>query len=83
MAQYAPGKPWALMAGAYTLEGSPITDAQKQAQAAWLGDSIAKTKAAGSTGWAWFNYNWPGTGGASGEGRVEVNQYAMAELAAG
>lgn len=82
MAQYAPGKPWALMAGGYTLEPAtgPFTTAQKNAQAAWVQKSYDLTKAAGSQGWAWFNYQMAGTGGAAGESRLETNPAALTVL---
>ena len=82
MDTYAPGKPWRLMAGAYTLENPPFTDAQELAQANWLKNSFQKSKAAGSLGWAWFNFDFPGTGGPAGESRVEANGYALNELKA-
>jgi hypothetical protein len=82
MARYAPGKPWALMAGAYTLEpvGGPFTQAQLDAQAAWMKKHFTLTKAAGSQGWAWYNVSFSGTGGAAGEARVEKNPGTLSTL---
>ena len=80
MARYAPGKPWGLMAAAYTLEHAPYTSAQETAQAAWLAKAYNMTQAAGSTKFAWYNYLFPGTGGASGESRIELNPAALAEM---
>lgn len=82
MAKYAPGQPWALMAAAYTLEpaAGPFTTVQLAAQAAWMQKSYDLTRAAGSTGWAWFDYQMAGTGGASGEARVSANPTALATL---
>jgi hypothetical protein len=85
MAHYAPGKPWALMASAYTIPASGATDAQRQAQAAWLSKAFSSLKAAGCQGFAWYDYLQPGTGGSSGESRLELNPYAaplLAKLAA-
>jgi hypothetical protein len=80
MARYAPGKPWGLMASAYTLENAPYTSAQKSAQAAWLVKAYKMTEAAGSTKFAWYNYLFPGTGGPAGESRIELNPAALSEM---
>jgi hypothetical protein len=80
MNEYAPGKPWALMAGAYTLEGAPYTADQERAQGSWLTRSYRLTKQAGSVGWAWYNHDFPGVGGPAGESRVEENPLAMDAL---
>lgn len=82
MNRYAPGKPWEIMASCYTLEpgSGPHSEKQKQDQATWLRESFQRLKAAGCVGWAWYNVKFGGTGGAAGEGRVEVNPYALAEL---
>jgi hypothetical protein len=82
MATYAPGKPWAIMAAGYTLESSDgtFTPAQYAAQAGWVSKSYAAVKAAGGTGWGWFNYHMDGSGGAAGESRLELNPTALAVL---
>lgn len=82
MNTYAPGKPWEIMASCYTLEGKPFTQAQLDAQAQWLTQSFNKLRAAGCVGWAWYNVNFAGTGGAAGEGRVEQNPGTLAALQA-
>jgi len=82
MAKYAPGKPWGLMAGGDTLQGTTLTATQESAQAEWLRRSYAATRAAGSTTYGWFNFYWPGTGGAAGECRIERNPEALAWLQA-
>lgn len=82
--QYAPGKPWGLMASAYTLEpaNGPFTDTQLRNQATWLTESFNRLKSAGSTGWGWYNVKFAGTGGAAGESRVEQDSYSLSALGA-
>lgn len=75
MRHYYPGKPWALMAAGYELPADP-GDAALRAQAAWLERSFSLTKAAGSSGWAWFNANTS----AEVEFRVERNPRALRAL---
>ncbi|WP_269939003.1 hypothetical protein [Arthrobacter sp. HY1533] len=80
MSTYAPGKPWEIMASCYTLEGAPYSATQLANQALWLDQSFHKLRAAGCVGWAWYNVLFGGTGGAAGEGRVEKNPAALANL---
>lgn len=82
MNTYAPGKPWEIMASCYTLEGKPFNQTQLNNQATWLTQSFNKLRDAGCTGWAWYNVNFAGTGGAAGEGRVETNPAALTALQA-
>lgn len=82
MDTYAPGKPWEVMASCYTLEpgSGPHTQNQRNAQATWLRESFHRLRNAGCVGWAWYNVKFSGTGGAAGEGRVEVIPETFAEF---
>lgn len=79
MSTYAPGKPWEIMASCYTMKNPPFNAQQRNNQATWLSESFHRLRAAGCTGWAWYNVNFIG-GNASGEGRVEENPAATQAL---
>jgi hypothetical protein len=84
MDEFFPGKPWGLMASAYTLEplAGPFSAAQKAAQASWLTESYYRLRDAGCTEWAWYNVAFGGAGGPAGEGRVEVIPETLAAFQA-
>jgi len=81
MSAHTAGKPWGFMASCYTLHPyqGPFTDAQLHAQANWLQNSYDAAKSAGLSEWAWYNVQFQ-TGTAAGEGRIELNPYALAIL---
>jgi hypothetical protein len=72
MSTYFPGKPWGLMASAYTMEpfGGSYPLAQRQNQAEWLRQVYVQTRDAGAVTWAWYNVAFT-SGTAAGEGRIE------------
>lgn len=85
MATYAPGKPWEIMASCYTLEPlhGPYNQTQRNNMATWITESFNRLRAAGCTGWAWYNVGFDTGGGvADGEGRVEQVPEALAALQA-
>jgi hypothetical protein len=71
------GKPWGLMASAYTLEPVSLspnyTTAQFTNQKNWLLECYNRTKADGSHSWGWFDALWNSGTNADGESRININ----------